>query len=191
MGKFNHFSFLAPRYEKYIEPKIPEKLISLAKLPVEGHLLDAGGGTGRVAQYLTAYAEKVILADQSFTMTQEAYRKNSLFPACSESEHLPFSSNFFTRIIMVDALHHVNHHKNTLDELWRVLQPGGLLIIEEPDIRHMRVKFIALAEKLALMRSHFLTPNKIAALLPFPQASIQIEHEDTTAWIIAKKQILS
>ncbi len=66
---------------------------------------------------------------------------------------------------MVDALHHIIDHRQTIQDLWRVLAPGGILIIEEPDIRLFGVKLLALAEKLALFRSHFLSSSTIAGLL--------------------------
>ena len=50
--------------------------------------------------------------------------------------------------------------------MFRVLKPGGLLVIEEPDIRTFGVKLIAIAEKLLLMRSHFLAPEEITNLFP-------------------------
>jgi len=59
----DHFGFLAPFYEKFIRPKAPEYLWELAKLPVSGPLLDAGGGTGRVAQFLSGKAASVVVAD--------------------------------------------------------------------------------------------------------------------------------
>jgi demethylmenaquinone methyltransferase/2-methoxy-6-polyprenyl-1,4-benzoquinol methylase len=72
-------------------------------------------------------------------------------------------------------------------ELFRVLAPGGLLVIEEPDLRRFAVKLIAVAEKLALMRSHFLAPDAIAAL--FPQtAVVRIMTDGNNAWVIAEKQ---
>ena len=163
-SKFNHFSVLAPWYEKFIEPTPPQKLLSYTQPSMQGLMLDVGGGTGRVAQFFENQAAHIIIADQSFKMMNEASKKASLKPACAESERLPFSKDLFDRIIMVDALHHVNHQQNTARELWRVLKPGGRIVIEEPDFRQKRVKFIALAEKIALMRSHFLTPAEISTL---------------------------
>ena len=55
-----------------------------------------------------------------------------------------------------------------------VLKPGGSIVIEEPDIRKFTVKLIALAEKITLMRSHFLSPDKIAGLFKFPEAKREI-----------------
>jgi demethylmenaquinone methyltransferase/2-methoxy-6-polyprenyl-1,4-benzoquinol methylase len=48
----------------------------------------------------------------------------------------------------------------------RVLEPEGRSVIEEPDIRTFGVKLVALAEKILLMRSHFLSPIQIASLFP-------------------------
>jgi demethylmenaquinone methyltransferase/2-methoxy-6-polyprenyl-1,4-benzoquinol methylase len=86
---------------------------------------------------------------------------------------------------MVDALHHVIDHAHTAREMFRVLKPGGVLVIEEPDIRTFGVKLIAIAEKLLLMRSHFLAPDAILKL--FPNAEKQVKTVDGTAWVIIKK----
>ena len=84
---------------------------------------------------------------------------------------------------MVDALHHVIDQPSTADEMFRLLKPGGRIIIEEPDIRTFGVKLIALAEKLLLMRSHFLSPQQIAGL--FKDA--QVHTEDSSAWVVVTK----
>lgn len=187
MPNFDHFDLLAPLYETFIPPKDPEEIWTLAELPVSGALLDAGGGTGRVAQFMLGKAEPVVIADLSCKMLAEASQKDGVNPVCTPTETLPFHDNTFARIIMVDALHHVYNHQGTMDELWRVLQPGGIIVVEEPDIRDFSIKLIALAEKLAFMRSHFLSPPRIAELFSYPGASVRIQKNGTTAFIIAKK----
>lgn len=184
---FDHFTFLAPFYEKVITPKEPTRLQALLDLPVDGKILDAGGGTGRVAQFLAGSAAQVILADLSMGMLQQSDHKPGLLPVCSQSEALPFSDDYFERIIMVDALHHVYNQSKTAQELWRILHPGGKLIIEEPDLRKGVVKLVALAEKMALMRSHFLSPPKIEALFKHLPAATRVVAEGHTAWVIVEK----
>lgn len=56
MPIFEHFDFLAPLYERFIQPKDPQEICTLAGLPVASALLDAGGGTGRISQLLTGMA---------------------------------------------------------------------------------------------------------------------------------------
>jgi ubiquinone/menaquinone biosynthesis C-methylase UbiE len=188
MPGLDHFGILAPFYEHFIAPVEPKELISFIGFPISGALLDAGGGTGRVAQFFSEKGNPVIIADLSIKMLFETRQKKGLRPVCGQTEQLPFPSGYFSRVIMVDALHHVYHQQQTVDEFWRVLQPGGRIIIEEPDLHQFAVKLIALGEKLALMRSHFLTPEQIAGLFHYPDAKVHIETSGLSSWVIAEKR---
>lgn len=187
MPLFDHFSILAPLYEHFIPLRNPDRLVQMTGLPVQGALLDAGGGTGRVAKALRGLAGAIVVADLSTGMLNQIPANNGLWPVNSHSERLPFPGEIFERVIMIDALHHVCDQAETANELWRVLKPGGRIIIEEPDVRTFSVKLVALAEKLALMRSHFLSPPAIAALFEAPQARVTIENEGFNAWVMIEK----
>ena len=129
------------------------------------------------------------MADISFGMLRQVRFKEALQPLCTPSENLPFSERTFDRIVMVDAFHHVVDQAETAREMFRVLQPGGRIVIEEPDIRTTTVKSIAVFEKIFLMRSHFLPPQKIAELFSFSMnhKSIAIDSEKDIAWITITK----
>jgi demethylmenaquinone methyltransferase/2-methoxy-6-polyprenyl-1,4-benzoquinol methylase len=185
MPVFDHFAAIAPLYARVTYSKVAV-MRELADLPVSGRLLDVGGGTGRVASALRDLVDEVVVADVSFGMLKESSR-SLLDPICGGSESLPFADNSFERVIMVDALHHVIHHADSAREMFRVLKPGGVLVIEEPDIRTFGVKLIALAEKLLLMRSHFLTPDQIVKL--FPDGEKTVSAKDGNAWVVIKKQV--
>ena len=184
MPILDHFSIIAPIYARVTYSK-RDVMREVASLPVRGRLLDVGGGTGRVASAIHDLVDEIILADESFGMLANSPR-DSFRSVCGGSETLPFVDASFERVIMVDALHHVAHHARSAQEMFRVLKPGGVLVIEEPDIRTFGVKLIAIAEKLLLMRSHFLSPEQIAKL--FANTETAMRAEDGTAWVIIKKE---
>ena len=184
---FDHFGFLAPFYENFIKPKSPDILAGYLDLPIKGSLLDVGGGTGRVSGFFKDQTDQVIIADLSEKMLLQSFGKDGLEPVCSHAEKLPFPDGYFERVIMVDALHHVCNQSETALELWRVVKPGGKIIIEEPDIKHWGVKLVALGEKIALMRSRFLSPGAIADLYqPFTD-KLQVFRDGHIAWIVIQK----
>jgi demethylmenaquinone methyltransferase/2-methoxy-6-polyprenyl-1,4-benzoquinol methylase len=189
MPFLDHFGLLAPIYPRVIPLSNVEQIIRLAGLPVKGILLDAGGGTGRVAKAIRYLAGEIVVADLSMGMLRQIKGQDNLFAINSHTEKLPFANETFEAVIMVDALHHVCDHGETANELWRVLQQGGRIVIQEPDIRSTAVKLVALVEKIALMRSHFISPPKIASLFNYPGTTRQIERDHFNAWVIIEKGI--
>lgn len=183
----DHFGFLAPFYDRLIKyPPLPS-LNRIAGLPMSGRLLDAGGGTGRVSGTLRDLAGQILVADLSTGMLKQAAAKD-LETACAHTEQLPFPGASFERILMVDALHHVCSQNETARELWRVLMPGGRIVILEPDIRNFAVKLIALFEKVTFMRSRFLSGPQIASLFSFAKGKAYIEYEGYNVWVVLEKE---
>ena len=188
MPGFDHFSHLAPFYDRALPFDALDSLLSYGKLSTSNLVLDAGGGTGRVAKAIKPFVRDVVIADVSGGMVIQASKKGIL-ALLSPVELLPFSKGQFDRILMIDALHHVNDQFATANELWRILAPGGLILIEEPDIRSYSIKLVALVEKMALMRSHFISPPKIADLFRPLTSDLEIKNEGTNSWIIIQKSM--
>lgn len=188
MASNNHFDFLAPIYDNVIKTTDFPILESLLKLPISGNLLDAGGGTGRVSDVFSASASSIIVADLSHPMLKQSIQKQHLSPVCTHTEFLPFPKDYFDRVIMVDAFHHVYDQVITASELWRVLKHGGRIVIEEPNFLKLGVKLVALAEKIALMRSRFLSPEKIQDLFKFKFSNSFIKYDGYNCWIVIDKE---
>lgn len=157
-------------------------------LPTDGWLLDAGGGTGRVSSQLNHKLEKLVLLDLSFPMLAEARTKNIDSLAQGYSHRLPFPNEYFDRILVVDALHHFHHQTAVIAELVRVLKPGGRLVVEEPDTRFLAVKLIVLMEFIMLMKSRFLKPAEIQAMMSSQGLDTRVETDNQfTAWVVGEK----
>lgn len=182
-----HFDLLAPLYEKVIGPPDLPLLRDALQLPAPAaRLLDAGGGTGRVSAHLRPFVGQIVIADYSLGMLKQA--KPGLNPLHTSVLALPFPSDSFNRILVTDALHHFPRGAHALGELARVLAPGGILVIEEMDIQHGITKFVTIAEKLALMTSHFFPPTQIAAILTDHGLHAQVAHRSGPyARIVATK----
>lgn len=187
MPQINHFGIIAPYYDRIFGGDHLQFWKRLLELPVSGKILDLGGGTGRVSQLIRCGTCQIFVVDETFNMLRQVAQKAELYPIGSASENLPFTDESLERVLMVDALHHVADQKKTAKEMWRVLKPGGRILIEEPDIRHFSVKILALMEKLLLMRSHFLTPLKISELFPDASGHCFIDTDQGTAYILIQK----
>jgi len=190
MAKFDHFDLISPLYDFIFGRRIDEEIVDLANISKDQIILDVGGGTGRVSVLFNMMVKKVIVADSSVNMLREAQEKG-LTTVNSNSERLPFADGSIQRVIMVDAFHHVKNQHETLQEMWRVLDQDGIIVIEEPDIKNFYVKLIAVGEKLLLMRSHFVSPSRIAEMGDFDgRAAINIKRDKGIAWISIKKERL-
>jgi demethylmenaquinone methyltransferase/2-methoxy-6-polyprenyl-1,4-benzoquinol methylase len=184
----DHFGFLAPFYDRVIPPPDLSRLRARLRLPAAGRLLDAGGGTGRVSSQLRHLVDEVIISDLSVSMLKQAQVKGKLQPAQAHAERLPFADASFDRVVVVDALHHFCNQREAIGDLLRVLKPGGRLVIEEPDIRRLVVKFIALGEKLALMRSHFYSAEQIRGMVAAHGYAASVERDAPfTVWVSVDK----
>jgi ubiquinone/menaquinone biosynthesis C-methylase UbiE len=188
MPMIRHFDYLARIYDHFAGRPNLTVLRDLLGLPIQGWMLDEGGGTGRVSYPLLSEVGGIVVLDASFPMLRAARRKGRLLAVKSLSESLPFSDKCFERILVVDAFHHLHDARRSLGELSRVLKQGGRLVIEEPDLRRWPVKAVALAEKLLLMKSRFFLPLSILRMLKEGGLSARIAASDRfSVWITADK----
>ncbi len=186
MPMIDHFGLLAPHYDRLASFRHSERMAARLALPEGGSLLDAGGGTGRVAEHLGQHAARVIVLDFSRPMLRQAAIKPGLAAVQGEVEHLPLASGAFDGIVMVDAFHHLRDQEQAFLEMRRSLAKGGRLVILEPDIRRFSVRLIALGEKLLLMRSRFRSGEEIAAMALRAGLRVEVEHDPQgDVWIVA------
>ncbi len=166
----DHFDLVARFYDHVFHFLGPERLLNMLQPQPSERILDIGGGTGRVSgTFGDDYA--VVVCDPSWGMLGEA-RQKQMIACCGLAEQLPFADGAFDRVVMVDAFHHLHDQHVSAKETLRVLRPGGRLVIEEPDIRRWAVKWVALGERLLLMRSRFYSIADLASV--FKEAGARI-----------------
>jgi ubiquinone/menaquinone biosynthesis C-methylase UbiE len=186
----SHFDHLARIYDRFAGKPNLTMLKECLALPIQGWMLDLGGGTGRVSYPFLSQVDGIVIADTSLPMLRAAGRKGPFLTVKSMAECLPFPEKSFERILIVDAFHHFHDALRSMAELSRVLKQGGRLVIEEPDLRERAVKVLALAEKLVLMRSRFFQPFSILDMLERCGLSAGVRASDRfRVWIVAEKPL--
>lgn len=98
-------------------------------------IADLGAGEGLVSQLLANRAESVVCVDNSPKMVEfgsELAAKNgfsNLSYKLGDIEEVPLKDKSVDLALLSQALHHAQHPQIAVEEAYRILKPGGQLII--------------------------------------------------------------
>lgn len=97
-----------------------------------GKFADIAGGYGRLADEYLPRAAEAILFDYSKTELAQARELygDKLHTKAGDIYNLPFKDGELDALMMVRATHHFSDMKKVTDQLYRVLKPGGIAVIE-------------------------------------------------------------
>jgi ubiquinone/menaquinone biosynthesis C-methylase UbiE len=106
----------------------------LPSLPAGGRALDAGCGAGHLGFTLAGHFAEVVAVDPSAGMLEtvagHAARQGLPVTTCRAlADDLPFESASFDLVASRYSAHHWLHLERSLQELHRVLRPGGHLLL--------------------------------------------------------------
>ena len=93
---------------------------------------DIGGGYGRLANEYLKRAHTIIIFDYSKSELEQAKEiyGDRIETRAGDIYKLPFKDNELDGLMMVRVTHHLEHMDKALSELYRVLKPGGVAVIE-------------------------------------------------------------
>jgi ubiquinone/menaquinone biosynthesis C-methylase UbiE len=160
LGDVRQFEWIAPLYDS-LTPG-PDKTgleegLALAERPVD-RVLDVGGGTGRAARSVAA--SRRVVADPASGMLAQA-RAQNLAAVRADGAQLPVRATSVDAVLIADALHHITDQRGTLTEAYRVLRPGGVLVVADFDPTTVRGRLLAAGEHLILFDSTFQPPASL------------------------------
>jgi ArsR family transcriptional regulator len=132
-----YFDELAGRFGKDYVPGRSWKALAEALIKVLNYrvVADLGAGEGTLAQLLAQRAEKVIAVDLSPKMVafgQELAIKNGLANLefrIGDIEEPPIEDRSLDLAVLSQALHHAVRPQRAIDAAFRILKPGGRLIV--------------------------------------------------------------
>jgi demethylmenaquinone methyltransferase/2-methoxy-6-polyprenyl-1,4-benzoquinol methylase len=147
------FGAIAPRYDFLnrllsfgIDRRWRKKTVRLLKYRPDARILDVATGTGDVALEIartTPSSVKITGADFCQEMVDRGKVKVAASPYAGRidfkvapCEDLPFASDTFDSITIAFGIRNVVDRKLGLAEMWRVLRPGGRMLILEFSTPH-------------------------------------------------------
>ena len=124
-------------YEDQVEAVALRRL-----LPSGGNLLlEVGAGAGRNTSRYTGF-KQIVLVDYSLTQLQQAQerlgRSERYIYVAADAYRLPFQVGLFDTATMIRVLHHMAEPELALDQVQRVLSPGGVFILEYANKQNLK-----------------------------------------------------
>jgi len=133
------FNKVAGDYDLFYDTELGDKIDKFEKQAVSGFLkamkgrnmLELGAGTGHWTALFSHYGFEVTGIDEAEEMLEMAARKNIPNAAFrkADAHNLPFEEDRFENVAMMATLEFVEDLGKVWDEIARVLQPGGSLLI--------------------------------------------------------------
>lgn len=122
-----------------------ERIALRRLLPPRGRrLLELGAGFGRLTSEYGMY-EQVVLVDYSFSQLQYAQEKlgtsGRYIYVAADAYQLPFRPGVFDGVTIIRVIHHIADVAAALRQVRRALIPGGTLILEYANKRHLKAMY--------------------------------------------------
>lgn len=130
-------------------------------------LLDVGCGTGAVLSELEKRGPSVgiDLSHEALRLSKERGLNHLVY---ANAEQLPFIDNQFDAVLSLDTIEHVPNDKAAAAEIFRVLKPGGIFVMNVPAFN-----WLWGPHDVALMHQRRYTTGKVRDLLEIQGFHIQ------------------
>ncbi|OFY48056.1 MAG: hypothetical protein A2W85_02495 [Bacteroidetes bacterium GWF2_41_31] len=163
-----HFNDFAEGYDNTTEWRKNDEILGSMQtnsIPNPSRILDIGTGTGLASEWYSKQGHLVAGIDISPKMLQKASDRLN-FVLLGNGTKLPFIDNYFNLIIIRQCLHYVNA-KQLLNEAYRVLKEGGLIVVSGAVCTSEETKNFWTEFKNATqpLRLEVFTPKEIKDLL--------------------------
>ncbi len=109
------------------------RLLKAAAAEAGQVIVDLAGGTGDVARGMAAADRNVVIVDPSMPMMQVGQARGHSHVSCvaGSGEAIPLADNSVDTLTIAFGIRNMTHMSRALEEITRVLKPGGRLLCLE------------------------------------------------------------
>ncbi|WOD39248.1 class I SAM-dependent methyltransferase [Nodosilinea sp. E11] len=141
-------------------------------------ILEVGGGQGGLTALLYPNANITNLdLDPKFAQAACNQAPNVKF-VCGDATQLPFADESFDAVTMFDVLEHIPNDGEAIAEAFRVLKPGGYLLVSTPDQSTWRFPYYSIFKPICPLEAEVMaewghvrrgyTLENLKMLMPVP-----------------------
>ena len=141
MSSKDYFEKVADQWDRmrrsFFSEKVREVAVARANIQTGKSAADIGAGTGFITEELVNNGVKVIAVDQSEAMLEKMKKKFGRFDTVEyrlgEFNNLPIQNEAVDYVFANMYLHHVDLPQVAIEEMARILKPGGKVVITDMD----------------------------------------------------------
>lgn len=108
------------------------KLLRKFQRASKPELLDLGCGTGVILGELNQIGTSTIGLDMSAQALDYCRQRELGNLVKARGEYLPLKSKIVDGVVALDIFEHIDDHQSAYEEVFRVLKPGGILVLSVP-----------------------------------------------------------
>ncbi|HYX83584.1 MAG TPA: class I SAM-dependent methyltransferase [Gaiellales bacterium] len=129
MSAGSRFDRTADRYVEHAARRDWSGFLEWCEPRGHDRALDVAGGPGLLAGALLGRVAQATVLDASARLLEHA--PAGVVRVLGRAEQLPFADASFELVTCVNSLHHIARPPRALDEMARVLAPGGRIVLED------------------------------------------------------------
>ena len=199
-GQSKGLEFTGERYLPCVEGQIELEHVHryiIAREIVQGKVvLDIASGEGYGSNFLAEVASQVIgvdISDEAISHAKSKYQQENLEFRVGSCSAIPLENTSVDVVVSFETIEHHMQHEEMMQEIRRVLRPGGALIISSPDKHeftevhnystHFHVKELYRDEFEFLLRKYFSNVQLYGQRVGYGSNFAPLEQSSGPGWI--------
>lgn len=128
-------------------------------------IVDIGGGTGKLGEYLSDSCKLIYILDESDKMLSKVKCSQKIIPVVGDALNTDFESNSIDVVVLSDVFHHIENQTKLLNEIKRILKNSGKLLVMDFEQKHFITKLLISFEYILFGKLYFKTKDEMINIL--------------------------